>query len=522
LAFIPQAGLQTDEALFAHGIYDTADIPHSISIFHHRIPLMLMSYIGALKSWLYTPIFHIWRPSAASVRIPAILAGGLTIWLFSLLLRRLSGNRAAVIGLALLCTDTSFLLTTCFDWGPVVLQHLLAVSGILCIVCFHQENKLRFLAAGFFLFGLGIWDKALFLWMLGGMGVATLLVLPKQLRKHLTLHNLAIAILAFAMGAFPLIRYNVRQKLETFRANAAWNANELRIKTRVLTTTFSGQVLFGYLVRDDTDGPPRQPATPQDWLSVRLSQWTGHPENGFLFYAFLASLALMVWLWFEPERTPILFFLTAGAIAWLQMLFGNNVGSSAHHVILIWPFPVLIIAMAFAEASRRLRRIGVPLVAATVLIVAGRDTMVTNEYFARLVRNGPGESWTEAIYPLSDYLSRVKPRVIYLDDWGMFENLRLLNKGTLPLRVGSDPLSKAQLNTDDRQEVLSRLAETDAVFVGHPDGAEMFPGVNAKLRAIAAETGYRQETVAQIPDRNGRIIFEVVRFVRPASDAGRM
>jgi len=520
VAFIPQAGIQTDEALFAHGIYDTADLTHSIIIFHNRFPLMLMSYIGALKSWLYMPIFRVWRPSAASTRIPVILAGGLTIWLFSLLLRRLSGDRAAVIGLALLCTDTSFLLTTCFDWGPVVLQHLLAVSGILCIVCFHQQNKLRFLAAGFFLFGLGIWDKALFAWLLGGMGVATLLVLPSQLRKHFNLRNVATVLVAFAMGAFPLIRYNVRQNLATFRDNAAWNADEIRIKTRVLTTTFSGQALFGYLVRDNTDGPPRQPGTPIGRLSVRLSELTDHPENGFLFYAFLVSFALTVWLWFTPVRKPILFFLTAGAIAWLQMLFGKNVGGSVHHTILLWPFPALIIAIAFAEASRRLGRAGVPLVAAAVLIVAGRDMMVTNEYFARMVRNGPGESFSEAIYPLSDFLRRVKAPVIYLDDWGMFDNLRLLDKGTLPLRVGNDPLSKPQLDADDRQEVLRRLAEADALFVGHPDGAELFPGVNAKLRAMAAEAGYSQNRVAAIPDRNGRIIFEVLRFVRPASGAG--
>ncbi len=520
LTFLPQTGIQTDEALFAHGLYDTVDLAHSISLFHHRFPLMLMSYIGALKSLLYIPIFRLWPPSAASTRIPVILAGGFTIWLFALLLRRLSGDRAAVIGLALLCTDTSFLLTTCFDWGPVVLQHLLAVSGILCVVCFHQQNKLRFLAAAFFLFGLGVWDKALFIWLLSGMGVATLLVLPGQLRKYLTLQNLATAIVAFAIGCFPLIRYNVRQKLATFRDNAAWNADEVRIKTRVLTTTFSGQALFGYLVRDETDGPARQPRTPIDRLSMGLSELTDHPENGFLFYAFLTSLALTLWLWRTPVRKPILFFLIAGVIAWLQMLFGNSVGGSVHHVILLWPFPALIIAIAFAEASRRLGRAGVLLVAAAVLIVAGRAAMVTNEYFARLVRNGPGESWSDAIYPLSDFLRRVKPSVIYLDDWGMFDNLRLLNKGILPLRIGNDPLSKPQLDADDRQEVLARLAEADALFVGHPDGAELFPGVNAKLRTIAAEAGYRQETVAAIQDRNGRIIFEVLRFVRRAAGAG--
>jgi 4-amino-4-deoxy-L-arabinose transferase-like glycosyltransferase len=521
LAFLHQVGIQTDEALFSHGIYDTSDLPPGFSIFHHHLPIMLMSYIGALKSWLYMPIFAVWKPSPTSVRLPVILAGALTIWLFSILLRRLFGGRAAVIGLALLCTDTSFLLTTCFDWGPVVLQHLLAVSAILCIVCFHQEDKLRFLAAGFFLFGLGLWDKALFAWLLAGMALAAVLFLPNQLRKHLTLTNLAVSSLAFGLGAFPLIRYNVNHKLETFRANAAWNADEIGIKTRVLTTTFSGSVLFGYLVRDDGDGPPRQPAKPIDWLSVHLSEVTGHPENGFLFYAFLASLALTIWLWFTPARKPVLFFLTAGVLAWLQMLFGKGVGGSAHHAILIWPLPAIIIAIALAEASRHLGRAGVPLIAAAVLIIAGRDLLVTNEYLARLVRNGPGEAWTDAIAPLSDLLSRVKASVIYLDDWGMFENLRLLDQGALPLRVGNDPLSKPELDADDKQEVLRRLGEANAVFVGHRDGAEMFAGVNAKLRAIAAEAGYRQETVAKIADRNGRIIFEVLRFVRVESSAGR-
>ena len=43
------------------------------------------------------------------------------------------------IGGLLLATDTTFLLTTCFDWGPVVLQHFLndiflIFSGKLIIV----------------------------------------------------------------------------------------------------------------------------------------------------------------------------------------------------------------------------------------------------------------------------------------------------------------------------------------------------------------------------------------------------
>jgi len=62
LAFIPKAGIQNDEALFASGIYEQSGIAQSVKILGHRIPIMLNSYLGTLKSWIYAPIFRFWRP----------------------------------------------------------------------------------------------------------------------------------------------------------------------------------------------------------------------------------------------------------------------------------------------------------------------------------------------------------------------------------------------------------------------------------------------------------------------------
>ena len=81
-AFAPLAGFQTDEAIFASGIYDPATIPYSAQVFHKKLPLMLMPYMGALKAWLYAPILAIFRPTAYSIRIPVLLIGSITIWLF--------------------------------------------------------------------------------------------------------------------------------------------------------------------------------------------------------------------------------------------------------------------------------------------------------------------------------------------------------------------------------------------------------------------------------------------------------
>jgi len=516
-ALLPQAGIEDDEALNVSGVYAHGFIAHAVEIFGLRIPIMLMSYYGALKSWIYAPIFEFWTPSPTSLRTPVILAGGFTLWLFYRLLLRIAGYPAATIGCLLLSVDPIFLLTSCFDWGPVVLQHLLTVSGVLCLVRFYQESRRRFLAVGFFLFGLALWDKALFAWILSGMAISVLFIFPKELRKLLSVRNVAVAMLAFCLGAGPLIFYNVCFPLNTFHSNATYSTDHLPEKTRNLVSALNGSALFGYLARTDPGERPRNPRGTIEQVSVRTTEIVGHFRSGFFGYALLAALLLTPWLWSTRARRPILFSIVTMLVAWLQMFFTKGAGASAHHVILLWPFPTLVVAVAFAEASSMLGRAGKPLLVVVLLILVGTSALVTNEYFASLVRNGGGLVWTDAIYPLSDFLKRVNSKVIYVNDWGMFGTLLMLGEGNLPLRGGSDPLSKPHLDMVDKRVVLDRISERGAVFVGHSDGNELFKGVNANLRALAAEAGYRREILAELADRNGRGIFEVFRYA-PSAD----
>ena len=155
------------------------------------------------------------------MRAPMLLAGAASVWLFYLLLRRIAGERAAVVGCGLLAADSLYLLTTCFDWGPVALQHLLIVAGMLLLLGFYQERNHGRLAWGCFLLGLAMWDKALATWMIAGIGVSLLAFFPKQIVSVLTLRRVAISVLAFALGALPLILYNIHSPLATFRGNTS-------------------------------------------------------------------------------------------------------------------------------------------------------------------------------------------------------------------------------------------------------------------------------------------------------------
>ncbi len=103
-------------------------------------------------------------------------------------------------------------------------------------------------------------------------------------------------------------------------------------------------------------------------------------------------------------------------------------------------------------------------------------------------------------------------------DWGIFDTLRALNRGSLPLRYGSDDVSGPDLDDAARARIAGMLAEKDATFVGHTDDNQILPERNERMQAAAGAAGYRKRVVKMIEDRNGRPIFEIYRWMRvPAS-----
>src|SRR5580704_1278762 len=96
MLFVTRPGIEADEALVVNG---------AIFSWHH-VPLMLMSYMGALKAWFYLGLFNIVRPGPVSLRTPTVLLGAIAIWLSFLLVDRTVGRRAAWIAALLLATDS--------------------------------------------------------------------------------------------------------------------------------------------------------------------------------------------------------------------------------------------------------------------------------------------------------------------------------------------------------------------------------------------------------------------------------
>lgn len=463
---------------------------------------MLMSYLGSFKSFLYLPIFEILGANVWTIRLPMVLLGAATIFVFYKLAFATLGRNSALLGAALLATDPLFLMTNTFDWGPVAVEHFLLVTGCWALFQFGTGAGSKWhLRLGFFCFGLALWNKAIVLWGFAGLGVATLVVLRPWLRQHLTLGNLRTALLAFLVGAAPFVYYNAVNPLITFRQNAHLAPEEIPGKWLQLEAGLQGNSLFGYIASEEWMEPAKAARTAPQRVSLAIRDAIG-PRRNTGFYYVLGALLALVPLWWRSRAAW--FSLSFVAVAWLWMAMTHDAGAGAHHVVLLWPFPIL-----FAAAVVRKFPAWVLFVIGTVLV--SQNLAVDNQYLAQLTRNGSHNTFSDAIFPLSEALEDGRP--IYVTDWGMFDSLNLLHRGQLQLRAAAGPFVPASPDAEQAAEAQRMFRDSKGLFVGHVRGQEAFPDVGQHLDQLAQRTGFRREVLRTIADSNGRPMFEIWRVV---------
>lgn len=495
--FIPRFGIEVDEALIANGIYPHGAPLYSWHLGSAEIPVMMMSYLGALKTWMYNVIFLIWPPGPMPLRLPTVILAAVSLVLFFLLVDRTVSRRAAWIAVLLLATDPAYLMMNTIDFGPVTFQFLFKLGALVLLVKFHRAGSRAALAGAFFLLGLAMWDKAIFAWVLAGLALGAVVAFPSELRRHLTMKNLGIATAAGLAGAFPLIVYNVARPLETLRANAAPEALAIWGKSIILWNSIDGSVLFGFFTRLE---PGPMPGVASRWhqsLSIVLGEALGRPRLSLLLIATGAAVLALPLLWRTPARKPMLFSLAACVGTWIPMVLTAGAGAAAHHVLLMWPFHLMMIAVA-------LDRIRIKAVlAAIAALLCLSNVAVVNQYYADVIVNGPTLRWSDALAPLHRGLAELRGSRIYFIDWGMMETMTLLSEGKLPAYYP---------DAAREDELLHALRDPQAIFVGHMRGEAIVPQQRAALEALAEREQYTEEPVTVVRDRNGRPAFDVFRF----------
>src|SRR5437588_5480409 len=145
------------------------------------VPLFIMPYLGALKAWIYAPIFGLFGVSALTIRLPAILIAAVTLLIFYQLMRAQLGPVWATIGLWIMMVDPANLFPSRLDWGPTVLMHFFQAVILALWFSYRKNPQLWKPVMILGCFGLGFFDKFNFVWFLLAFTAGIILCYPASL-----------------------------------------------------------------------------------------------------------------------------------------------------------------------------------------------------------------------------------------------------------------------------------------------------------------------------------------------------
>ena len=431
LSFLELAGIQQDEALFLRPFLRGESAPYSWAFGNTNVPVMLMDYVGGLKTWLYWPVFWMWRPGLWSIRLPVCLLSLGTLLLFAGLVRRVTDARVALGAALLLAVDSSFALTNVFDWGPVALLMAGTVACMGLLVRFAASAGKVVLLSAFLLAGLMLWYKVVFAFPLTGMLIACAVVIPRQVWQRATTRNLAVALTGLLIGASPLLFFNFRTAGATLKAASYVEHTTANEKLMMLRLTLNGKALEHYMFR----------STPEEILPLRgaplgqlVQSWYRESSLGlgsFLLVGLFVSGVALPFLKASRLFSAIAFGWVAGLSTMALFLISGSAGAGPHHMVLLFPIPQFIVPATMAAIEERARgRFRNGLLPGVLALVVASNLILLTEYHRAALRNGFSVYWTDATRQLPLAIRKEGKPVAFLD-WGIEAPTRIESGDTI-------------------------------------------------------------------------------------------
>lgn len=510
-SFLSVPGLQYDEVLFATSALGVADSvrAYALKLGDHELPVMLMTYIGSLKTWLYIPLFSIFGTGPWVVRLPMIFLGVVTLVAVERIARAIFGPGVALLAMALLALDPSFVFGVREDFGPIAIMLATKTTSLALLLRFYADEKPWQLFVAFFLLGLGLFDKFNFIWHLGALGIGSVLVWP-ELRRFLTAQRAAVAASGFLTGCFPLLVYNVASGGGTL-AGVEQDPNlwaAIRTKLEVVKLTLRGAV-FPILELDRTP----------EWSTFLPSALVLTIGAAIVGRRHLARRAY-VFCW-------VMMAAILGAILVTPKAFGP------HHAMMLWPFPQLAVAGAcvalFEEgggradaASFATRAISI----GTAGVVLLSSALLDAQMLSGLRASGGRGAWSSAIYDLAEFARADKDHRLLLMDWGFRNQLVLLSHGRARVEEVFWGYREARHESELAESLHASAVDPKTLLVFMAPGRETFVEPRHVYERMLDTHELREEIVKRFYERDRREVFRVVKAVpgngtRSPEESGR-
>jgi 4-amino-4-deoxy-L-arabinose transferase-like glycosyltransferase len=478
-------GLEYDELLYVNG---ALGVPHAFRGFIYSeafgIPTMLMPYIGALKAWLYAPIFAIFGVSPDSVRIPVVLLAAVALLLAVALVRRMLGLWPAVAMSLLLSSDPVFGAMSRTDWGPIVLSALLRLAALFCYFAFLRTRSVRYLWLGVLALSLGLFNKLDYALFIAAFAAAAAVVHNRQLLDALRRRPVAVAAPIVALfgvclaALFDLII--PADELPLAKAHESFGTRVHEV-VNLFRGTFNGNSVY-----ENMTGVPIAHTSLIGWLIP---------------FVLLASAGVVVWrlIWGRREgvaeelrdvATYISFFLVLFVVLAIAITLTRQ-ATGPWHVMLLWPLPdilvICLLVFAWRIPRQQLRLASTATLAAVVVLLLVTQIRSTADYVSAYRSDRPWTSpWSTEIYAATREVSTAAPgaQSVFSADWGLGTELFSLGNEALRSRFADDWASFMAPGATTAELERNFFDGHTVIVVFHSPSAQVMPQTSERVEAI--------------------------------------
>jgi hypothetical protein len=436
-------GLYYDEVLFVNaatgGVYDGFVAQRILGV-----PVMLMPYIGALKAWLYSPIFSVFGISPATIRLPSIFIALLTLGVTFNLARLTFPPLYSALLVVLMAFDPIFIIMSKLDSGPVVLMMFLKTLALWFFFQCLLTSSPRYLWGLAITCALGLYDKLNFIWFVLALLIAAALVFGRELRLlagyRRTQFAFPVALLLLVLTASGL--YSARLLGQAQQTDVTL-FHRLSVVLRLYCATMNSTDVW-FMARPFPSG------TLINWITIGV---------------FGTITGAGAWRLVRRRRATappltyrvVVFYLLTFVIILVQLLLTSAAGSP-HHIMMLYPFHhVLLIGVAASLSDSylvnsiparwpwaapalgsvgglRLGAIFIPwspvgvACAAVVAPLVVSQIVVGLRYQKAIDDRAFDHMWSPAIYELAAYVDRRDVDEIVSADWGIHNQIFALSR----------------------------------------------------------------------------------------------
>lgn len=210
-------GFQYDEVLFGNAARLGKADSSFIYLRLFGIPLLLMEYIGALKSYLYIPIFYMFGFNYMSVRLPMVILSVISLLVLYRSVSRSFSSKVAMGVVLLLSVDPAFITHTRTDVGPNAIAFFLGVLSLgFAFDYIKSKHKLDLFLLALTLF-LGCYNKQNHIWftlsILSGIVVLNHKKMVMEIMTYVNKQKNILAVFILLTGCIPVLIFINRSSL---------------------------------------------------------------------------------------------------------------------------------------------------------------------------------------------------------------------------------------------------------------------------------------------------------------------